>query len=240
MRGPHDATFYKILDELNDELDQLLLTGQKGYSAFDGVGHKLGDNTGFPLSPLAIKNRALVAAEQRRQVQRVMLPTGGVRLGGSTPNQLEKSLTPKQMAAQAAERRLRDQKWCGGLQEESADDDNTTPNDPQTSTVIVLDDDDDHNTANTNPSGRKRGRDDDDDDDNQGSLTTKRHHATWICAICTFENQELVLACAMCLSERTNAVDTSNSKTTSWACPQCTLLNDMATTTCDACAFNKA
>lgn len=234
MRGPHDATFYKILDELNDELDQLLLTGQKGYSAFDGVGHKLGGHTGFPLSTLDIKNRTLVAAEQRRQVQRVMLPTGGIRLGGSTPNQLEKSLTPKQMAARAAERRLRDQKWCGGLQEESAED--TTPNDPSTSTVIILDDDDD-DTSHTNPSGRKRGR----DDDNQGALTTtKRHHSTWICAICTFENQELVLACAMCLSERTNAVDTSSSKHTSWTCPQCTLLNNIATTTCDACAFNKA
>ena len=231
VRGPHDATFYKILDELNDELDHLLLTGQKGYSAFDGVGHKLGGPSGWPISTLDIKNRTLAAAEQRRQVQRIMLPTGGVRLGGATPNPLEKSSTPKQMAARAAERRLCDQKWCGGLQEESAD--NNTNNDPQSSTVIVLDDDND--MPNMNTSGKKRGRDDDDQD--QGILT-KRPHSTWICALCTFENQGLVLACAMCLSERTHPVDTTDSNN-SWTCPRCTLLNNMDITTCDACNFNK-
>lgn len=207
---------------MSDELDQLILTGQKGYSAFDGVGHKLGGHTGLPLSTLDVKNRALAAAEQRRQVQRVMLPTGGVRLGGSTSNQLEKSLTPKEMAARAAERRLRDQKWCGGLQQEESTGDNE-------SAVIVLHDDTTH-------SGRKRARDQDDD---QGTLT-KRHQSTWICALCTFENQELVLACAMCLSERTNAAYTTDNNNNSWACPQCTLLNSMDTTTCDACNYNKA
>ncbi|KAI7858025.1 WLM domain-containing protein [Circinella umbellata] len=120
VRGPHDDVFYKILDELNDELDELILTGQKGYLAFDGVGRKLGGS--FSSTPTCgdLRGRAVAAAEQRRQQQGLMIPYGGVRLGngGTNKGRLERSLSPAQMAAQAAERRMRDQTWCGGLQEQ--------------------------------------------------------------------------------------------------------------------------
>ncbi|CAI5465953.1 unnamed protein product [Closterium sp. Yama58-4] len=67
-RGPHDAKFYKLLDELNEECDDLIARGITG-TPFVGSGHRLGSSA-YP------------------------------------------SIRPA--AAMAAERRMRDDVWCGG------------------------------------------------------------------------------------------------------------------------------
>ncbi|CAI5964772.1 unnamed protein product [Closterium sp. NIES-65] len=147
-RGPHDAKFYKLLDELNEECDDLIARGITG-TPFGGSGHRLGsspypsirpvrlgtaaaaaaaasaaDSSSFrvvtPAGPSsapsaadgASRKAAAAAAERRRQQQRIMMPVGGRRLGGDS--EIMKVLSPVQAAAMAAERRMRDDVWCGG------------------------------------------------------------------------------------------------------------------------------
>ncbi|KAI8146888.1 WLM domain-containing protein [Fennellomyces sp. T-0311] len=230
VRGPHDAVFYKLLDELNDELDELILTGQRGYQPFEGQGNKLGGSlAGDP------RTIALIAAEKRRQGQRRMIPVGGVRLGGSSSkNSLEKALSPVQMAARAAERRIRDQMWCGGSQQQDhAASSSSSSSSPE---VIIIPDDDDNNDI----IGQKRGR------ANTDAPPAKKPNPSilvpesvisvgWVCAACTFENTDLVLACVMCLT----AKPTSDLTKALWSCPQCTLHNEPSTSICSACNFSR-
>ena len=165
VRGPHDNVFYKILDEINDELDELILTGQKGYLAFDGLGRKLGGYYRSTQTSGDLRSRAVAAAEQRRQKQGLMIPSGGLRLGngGSNKGRLEKSLSPAQMAAQAAERRMRDQKWCGGLQHKQLNGSNLSPSSSSSANspeVIVIPDssDEESDEYGSKSCGQKRSR----------------------------------------------------------------------------------
>ncbi|KAG0364496.1 hypothetical protein BGZ54_007430, partial [Gamsiella multidivaricata] len=132
IRGPHDAQFYKALDSLNDEYDKVIASGYTGLG-FDAAGHRLGTkHGGFGTGGTrlggalgdstitgATRAAAVLAAEKRRQVNEIMLPAGGRRLGegskmGSTSkNFWEQWHSPGELAAMAAERRAKDQVWCG-------------------------------------------------------------------------------------------------------------------------------
>ncbi|KAF9199525.1 hypothetical protein BGZ49_010332 [Haplosporangium sp. Z 27] len=127
IRGPHDEKFYKVLNDLNDEYDKLLATGYTG-EGFDSTGHRLGtrDLGGFGPggkriggalggeSPtVAARAAAVLAAEKRRQINEMMLPAGGRKLGGSTAGSTSKGFweqwhSPGELAAMAAERRAKD------------------------------------------------------------------------------------------------------------------------------------
>ncbi|KAG0307341.1 hypothetical protein BGZ98_000516 [Dissophora globulifera] len=125
IRGPHDAQFYKALNDLNDEYDKVVDSGYTG-EGFDAVGHRLGTKNGG-LSAFGATGRrlggengstavasasraaAVLAAEKRRQVNEMMLPIGGRRLGASDSRTT--AYTPRELAAMAAERRARDQTW---------------------------------------------------------------------------------------------------------------------------------
>ncbi|GJP40514.1 hypothetical protein CLOM_g189, partial [Closterium sp. NIES-68] len=151
-RGPHDAKFYKLLDDLNVECDDLIAQGITG-TPFGGSGHRLGTSAypsirpvrlgstaavvGFSAPPaysaaaasekglsagvsssvassaadVASRKAAAAAAERRRQQHAVMMPAGGRRLGGDS--EIMRVLAPVQAAAMAAERRMRDDVWCG-------------------------------------------------------------------------------------------------------------------------------
>ncbi|KAJ3080739.1 hypothetical protein HK102_002849, partial [Quaeritorhiza haematococci] len=121
VRGPHDAKFYAILDELTKEYESLLLSGYRG-EGFEGPGYRVGQGVSHDdlLNPQLAKKRALEAAEKRRKIGELMLPSGGRRLGGGEKG-VEKVYTPAQMAAMAAERRSRDDVTCGSGGLESAD-----------------------------------------------------------------------------------------------------------------------
>lgn len=140
IRGPHDQQFYKALDDLNDEYDKIVASGYKG-EGFDATGHRLGTkHGGFGPGGVRLggtigagsvtsgaRAAAVVAAERRRQMNEMMLPAGGRRLGGSggtpttgggrvgaTPKGFwEQWHSPGELAAMAAERRAKDQVWCG-------------------------------------------------------------------------------------------------------------------------------
>ncbi|KAG0263428.1 hypothetical protein BG011_008835 [Mortierella polycephala] len=135
IRGPHDAQFYKALDDLNNEYDKVVVSGYTG-EGFDAAGHRLGaKNGGFGLGgnrlggalgsgsvTAGTRAAAVVAAEKRRQVNEMMMPAGGCRLGGAGGNSLSGSTpkgfweqwhSPNELAVMAAERRAKDQVWCG-------------------------------------------------------------------------------------------------------------------------------
>lgn len=80
-------------------------TGQ----GFDLPGKRLGGYSRQP--PLSsLRQQALAAAEKRSQ-RGALLPHGPMRLGGDSS--IKAVLSPVQAAAMAAERRLRDDLWCG-------------------------------------------------------------------------------------------------------------------------------
>ncbi|KAI4526627.1 WLM-domain-containing protein [Schizophyllum commune Loenen D] len=100
-RGPHDEVFYKYLDGLEDEYAALKRSGYAGegfYSRGRVLGGVPGRGGGGP--GIGRGERLAEAAEKRRQGARV--------LGGPT----RAPLSPREAAAQAAIRRVRDSHSC--------------------------------------------------------------------------------------------------------------------------------
>ncbi|CAG8567823.1 8893_t:CDS:2 [Ambispora gerdemannii] len=110
VRGPHDAEFYKILDNLNNEYDELIMKSYTG-EGFFSMGRQLGGVlVHAPNVPIEVaRKRTLEACENRRLKDQVMMK-GGQKLGGGN---LWSGLSLCEKAALAAERRLRDNIWCG-------------------------------------------------------------------------------------------------------------------------------
>ncbi|KAF9469743.1 WLM domain-containing protein [Collybia nuda] len=108
VHGPHDDKFYKFLAGLQDEYDALQRSGYAG-EGFFSEGQRLGTNVSHDLPPHVARLKALEAAEKRKRITQV-LGSGG-RLGGRVIN--NRNMSPRELAAQAAERRARDEKACG-------------------------------------------------------------------------------------------------------------------------------
>lgn len=102
-RGPHDAEFFRFLQVLTDEFHTYR---KQRFLAWSGVGQRVGAG----LRPGSVNVReARVRHQQEIARQQKLLGRGG-RLGGSGP------ATPSPAAiAEAAERRIRATKGCGGL-----------------------------------------------------------------------------------------------------------------------------
>ncbi|GLC38760.1 hypothetical protein PLESTM_000773000 [Pleodorina starrii] len=118
VRGPHDGAFYKLLDEITAECEELMSRGVGGTGVgFDGPScGRLGSHAFIPLhnpEPGRLRDAALKAAEERAKRQRIM-PAGPRRLGGGdgAGRTLRRYATPAEAAAAAAERRCSDNRWC--------------------------------------------------------------------------------------------------------------------------------
>jgi hypothetical protein len=114
MHGAHAAPFYKLLDELTAECEELMAKGIGGSgSGFDApAAGKVGGRfigRGDQLSTFDRREAALKAAEQRAKRQAIM-PTGPKKLGGDKTGL--RDLPPALAAAAAAERRSLDNRWC--------------------------------------------------------------------------------------------------------------------------------
>lgn len=212
MRGPHDEHFYKLLNELKAETEELMASGYSG-EGFHSSGQRLG-SLSVPLYKSS--QAAAAAAEKRRQVDKIMLPKGGVRLGPLRSPTL--NLTPAQMAASAAERRLRDNVWCGGEEEEESGSKRKAAYQPESSSS----------------SGSKRVKPIDLTEDDIIDGDTNQQDG-WICSACTFLNGSIVLVCQVCLTERPVVKEEENNDT--WLCPQCTLRNGNEWSVCHACQY---
>ncbi|KZP28830.1 WLM-domain-containing protein [Athelia psychrophila] len=103
VHGPHDEKFYKFLAGLEDEYYALQRSGYSG-EGFFSKGQRVG--TTHDLPPHLARAKALAAAEKRR---RMGLMSGGGRVGGSAA---QKGMNPRQLAAEAADRRARDGTAC--------------------------------------------------------------------------------------------------------------------------------
>ncbi|KAJ3127738.1 hypothetical protein HK098_005855 [Nowakowskiella sp. JEL0407] len=173
-RGPHDETFYKLLDALAAEYDKLVSSGFTGIG-FQSDGYRVGsfnpwaDSNNNATVTYKDKAKILEAVEERKKRAKIMDPPGGRVLGlESELTKLQKVLTPREMVALALDRRLKDKVWCGGNEEgnHSSDDFNDE--------VIDL----------TN--------------DTEGSPSS----SNWSCTFCTFINKPLALTCEICLNIR--------------------------------------
>lgn len=114
--GPHNALFYKLLDEVERECEGLLAAGNDGTGgleagAFAGRGMRTGDWASVNVPRHLASVRARMAAEKRRTVG-VIMGRGGGMLGGETAN-IAKLCDPREMALAAAERRRLDDERCG-------------------------------------------------------------------------------------------------------------------------------
>ncbi|KAI0334343.1 hypothetical protein GY45DRAFT_1318345 [Cubamyces sp. BRFM 1775] len=105
VHGPHDEKFYKFLSGLEEEYEALRKSGYSG-EGFHSEGRRLGTNVSHDVPPHIARQKALEAAEKRRKISVVL--GGGGRLGGTTRSYK----SPRELAAEAAERRARDEKAC--------------------------------------------------------------------------------------------------------------------------------
>ena len=85
VRGPHDDVFFKQLDALQDEYDDLRAKGYSG-EGFLGDGRRVGEGIAHDkgVSVREAREKALRNFEERERVRKV-LGTGG-RLGGAAPD----------------------------------------------------------------------------------------------------------------------------------------------------------
>ncbi|GAA5823476.1 hypothetical protein JCM11251_000646 [Rhodosporidiobolus azoricus] len=110
LRGPHDDQFFKILDGLQDEYDALRASGYSG-EGFLGKGTRVGHGVSHDtLNPREAREKALKRLEERERVRK-LLGKGG-KLGGAAPD--TKGKRRGDVLADAAERRLRAIRSCGG------------------------------------------------------------------------------------------------------------------------------
>ncbi|KAL2932789.1 DNA-dependent metalloprotease WSS1 [Bienertia sinuspersici] len=206
--GPHNADFYKLLDELRLECEELMAKGVTGTGkGFNLPGRRLG---GFsrPLPLPMLRQNALAAAERRSQ-HGPLLPSGPRRIGGDS--NIKAALSPIQAAAMAAERRLHDDIWCGsqslGTHGQQANNNASSSSSMEPRNLI------------SNVQSRPL----------QGQIERQE---TWQCLTCTLINKPLALACEVCQTPRSKKIEPSFA---SWSCRFCTLINDSKQERCAAC-----
>ncbi|KAJ1722528.1 hypothetical protein LPJ53_003056 [Coemansia erecta] len=122
VRGPHDGVFYATLDQLRDETQRLMDTGYAG-DGFFSAGRRVGLGVSHNAATMAeARARAVGAAERRAGARslggppRTLAPADGAGAGAGAAaawRALQAAYSPAQLAARAAERRLRDEAWCG-------------------------------------------------------------------------------------------------------------------------------
>jgi len=213
VHGPHDDKFYKLLGELEDEYDALRRSGYAG-EGFFSKGQRVGANVSHNVPIRLGRTKALEAAEKRRKVGEMM--SGGGRLGGRPG---ASRLTPREAAAQAAERRKHDEIACGTGVDAQREAEKAARESVMDKVVIDLTEDSDEftpvvssigsgssmkvvsNKASSSrtfsdaPSSKKRRVE-------SVPMADLAKPGEWTCHTCTLVNQPMALQCDACLSER--------------------------------------
>ncbi|CAF1712907.1 uncharacterized protein LOC106354105 [Brassica napus] len=257
--GPHNASFYKLWDELRKECEELMSKGITGTGrGFDVPGKRLG---GFSRQPplSSLRATAATAAEKRVRAGN-LLPSGPQRLGGDSS--IMSHLTPIQAAAMAAERRFLDDVWCGSQSAEAFEE---KENDSHTCTepLSVRSAKRSSSCSNaTNSSGPPSSWGSDvidltEEEASESSRCTKRScnpagdqgpssssstgynanqgredTAMWECAECTLLNPLLAPICELCTAAKPKEREMKHKV---WSCKFCTLENEVMLEKCEAC-----
>ncbi|TMW62448.1 hypothetical protein Poli38472_005066 [Pythium oligandrum] len=158
VHGPHNSAFYKLLDELKDEMESLMvrgLVGQEGARFYDaGVGHSIQTEVShIPVRHTNDNHAAVLAAKRREHYQRLLGGVTSQRLGSAgSMTSTSRTLAPRELrlrALEAAERRRRDNTECGNVVIAG------TTSTPETIELLGLDDTDDgENEMEQTPVGR--------------------------------------------------------------------------------------
>ncbi|KAI6112465.1 WLM domain-containing protein [Pisolithus croceorrhizus] len=225
VHGSHDEAFYKFLAGLEDEYDALQRSGYAG-EGFFSPGHRLGAGISHNLPQHLAKTKAADAAEKRLKLRSVL--RGGGRLGGKSS--ALNNLSPRELAARAAERRRRDELECGSgavalreaaraakesVQTEVTD---LTGDDPS-GTVASMSKPVDERPGLPGSAGgsqvlgrhpKKQNR-----LHSGSSITGTSINQEWACPRCTLINDGIMLQCGACLAERPNGM------LSGWACLAC-------------------
>jgi len=103
--GEHSAAFYKLMDELHDEVEKLQNDATKL-----GMSHNFNTLGGGKVN----KDRATIEAGKAaiKRFQNPLKGSGVNILGGSSSNKLPTKEELRRLAADAADRRMNDNKWC--------------------------------------------------------------------------------------------------------------------------------
>ncbi|CAN6221835.1 unnamed protein product [Urochloa humidicola] len=232
-RGPHDAQFYKLWDELRKECEELVSKGITGTGqGFDGTGRRVGGFTIHPPPP-AIR-QATLAAAQKRARNGALLPSGPRKLGGNSD--IMSALSPVQAAAMAAERRMHDDLWCGSHDQSGTDDDSDD--------IIILNEPPNMTRKDGKPPKGSCSNTSTESSSSSGIHTTARDgsssfstsdaddNSKWECGACTLLNQPLAPICEVCGTAKPKI---AKAKYMTWSCKFCTLENSTKLDKCSAC-----
>ncbi|KAL1221467.1 hypothetical protein V5N11_035603 [Cardamine amara subsp. amara] len=239
--GPHNASFYKLWDELRKECEELIAKGITGTGqGFDVPGIRLG---GFSRQPpiSSLRGTAATAAEKRVRTGN-LLPSGPHRLGGDSS--IMSDLTPIQAAAMAAERRLLDDIWCGSQSIEALEDeenDSDTCNEPVTIREVC--------PSLTAKSGKRCSS-----SSNASSCLPSSSHQSDVIDLtdetserCTKRSCSLgdqgpnsgVMKSSVAFPSTSYNANQSREESAMWECAECTLLNPSLAPICELCTATK-
>ncbi|CAI4063928.1 hypothetical protein SKDZ_08G1800 [Saccharomyces kudriavzevii ZP591] len=105
--GPHDKTFY---DKLDDLIGRQWVIEQRGlYDTFLGNGKRLGGRSNVRSNRYPVTGISTDTERVRRRGKGIKL--GSLSSPGLSP--MNRGKSPREMAALAAERRYKDDRWCG-------------------------------------------------------------------------------------------------------------------------------
>jgi hypothetical protein len=219
--GPHNASFYKLWDELRKECEELMAKGITGSGeGFDLPGQRLGGFTRQP--PLtSLRQTALSAAENRAR-KGILLGSGPKRVGGD--HSIMAALTPVQAAAMAAERRYQDEIWCASASFQEPDE-----VEELSSTDLIQ-----KSKSQKIMTGAKPIFIDvsDKEEASTSEYASMEESPMWECVTCTLLNPPLAPICEVCNTEKPKNVE---DKYKVWGCKFCTLENSVKLDRCSAC-----